>query len=250
MILFAENHIDILDEFGGCLSARKAFEAVYFRYQQILDRMEKLENMRRQRAEKIDLIQFQLKEIADLNPRLGEDAALVDEKKVLVNAQKLADYANRAYALLYAENRCVSDQLKEVLSQIKEIQKIDPSLHLSLSEVEGSFIVLQEAALTLRDYGRTLVFDPERLATIDERLDAINRLKRKHGGSLEAVLAQKTGYGRRVAARFQVWKRSLTNLTQEKDSDRRRSARKSVGALRSAATGGRFVERGGRCGNT
>ncbi|MCK7507331.1 MAG: DNA repair protein RecN [Desulfobacterales bacterium] len=216
MILFAENHIDILDEFGGCLSARKAFEAVYFQYQQILDRMEKLENMRRQRADKIDLIQFQFKEIADLNPRLGEDAALVDEKKVLVNAQKLADYANRAYALLYAENRCVSDQLKEVLSQIKEIQKIDPSLHLSLSEVEGSFIVLQEAALTLRDYGRTLVFDPERLATIDERLDAINRLKRKYGGSMEAVLAKKQDMEDELQHVSNVAE-ELTNLTQEKD---------------------------------
>ena len=84
--------------------------------------------MRRQRAEKIDLIQFQLKEIEDLNPRAGEDAALADEKKVLVNVQKLTDCANRAYALLYAENRLRNDQLKEVLSQIKEIQKIDPGL--------------------------------------------------------------------------------------------------------------------------
>ena len=216
MILFAENHIDILDEFGGCLSARKAFEAVYFQYQQILDRMEKLENMRRQRSDKVDLIQFQLKEIADLNPRLGEDAALVDEKKVLVNAQKLTDYANQAYALLYAENRCVTDQLKEVLSQIKEIQKIDPSLHLSLSELEGSFIVLQEAALTLRDYGRTLVFDPERLVTIDERLDAINRLKRKYGGSTEAVLAKKQDMEDELQHASNVAE-ELTNLTQEKD---------------------------------
>lgn len=216
MILFAENHIDILDEFGGCLSVCKAFEAVYFQYQQILDRMEKLENMRRQRSDKVDLIQFQLKEIADLNPRLGEDAALVDEKKVLVNAQKLTDYANQAYALLYAENRCVTDQLKEVLSQIKEIQKIDPSLHLSLSELEGSFIVLQEAALTLRDYGRTLVFDPERLVTIDERLDAINRLKRKYGGSTEAVLAKKQDMEDELQHASNVAE-ELTNLTQEKD---------------------------------
>ncbi len=87
-----------------------------FSISKFCDRMEKLENMRRQRAEKIDLIQFQLKEIEDLNPRAGEDAALADEKKVLVNVQKLADYANRAYALLYAENGCVNDQLKEVLS--------------------------------------------------------------------------------------------------------------------------------------
>ena len=213
--LCAENHIDILDEFGGCLPARKTYENVYFRYQQILNRMEKLENMRRHRAEKIDLIQFQLKEIADLNPRAGEDVALADEKKLMVNAQKLADYANRAYALLYAENRCVSDQLKEVLSQIKEIQKIDPGLNLSQADVEGSFIVLQEVARTLRDYGKTLVFDPERLATIDERLDAISRLKRKHGASLDAVLVRKQEMEEELQSVESV-EEELDELTKEK----------------------------------
>ena len=191
LILFAENHIDILDEFGGCLPARAAYGAVYLRYQQILERMDRLENMRRTRAEKIDLISFQLKEIKDLNLREGEDVLLSDEKKVLANVQKLADWANRAYELLYSGNSCISDQLKEVIAQIREIQKIDSGLHLSLADVEGSFIMLREAALTLRDYGKTLVYDPERLAAIDERLDAINRLKRKYGGSMEAVLTKK-----------------------------------------------------------
>ncbi|MEE9911608.1 MAG: DNA repair protein RecN [Deltaproteobacteria bacterium] len=191
VILSAENHIDVLDEFGGCLTARKTFEAVFFRYQQICDGMQKLEAMLRQRAEKTDLIEFQLKEIRDLNPRAGEDAALADEKKVLANVRKLADFANHAYARLYAESGCINEQLKDVLAQVREIRKIDPGLNLSQSDLEGSYAVLQEAALTLRDYTKRLIFDPERLTAIDERLDALNRLKRKHGGSLDAVLAYK-----------------------------------------------------------
>jgi len=85
---------------------------------------------------------------------------------VLANIRKLADWANRAYALLYAENGCISDQLKEVLSEIREIQKIDSGLNLRLSDVEGSYAVLQEAALALRDYTQHLIFDPERLAAM------------------------------------------------------------------------------------
>jgi len=217
VILSAENHIDILDEFGGCLDERKAFEDVYSRYQQLLGRMEKLENMRRTRAEKMDLIQFQLKEIKDLNPRAGEDTALSDEKKVLMNVQKLADYANRAYALLYAENGCINDQLKEVLLQIKEIQKIDPGLNLSQADVEGSYAILQEAALTLRDYTKNLIFDPERLATIDERLDAINRLKRKHGGTLDALLIGKREMEEELQ-RVESVQEELGKLAKEKDA--------------------------------
>ena len=57
--------------------------------------------------------------------------------------------------------------------------------------LKSSFITLQEAALTLRDYSKNLFFDSERLAAIDERLEMLNRLKRKHGGSLEGVLRKK-----------------------------------------------------------
>jgi DNA repair protein RecN (Recombination protein N) len=191
VILGAENHIDILDEFGGNLDARADYRTDYDCYQQLLGRIGDLENMRRHRAEKSDLIQFQLSEIEKVDPHEGEDVTLAHEKKVLASAQKLSEWANRAYALLYSDQGCINDKLKDVLTQIKEIQKIDPGLKITASDVEGSFAVLQEAALALRDYTQHLVFDPERLNEIDERLDAINRLKRKHGGTLDAVLAGK-----------------------------------------------------------
>ncbi len=191
VILAAENHIDILDEFGGCMDARGTFASVYTRYGELSDRIGKLEDMRRNRAEKIDLIQFQLAEIKNMDPRAGEDEALVDEKKVLMNVQKLSDWAGRAYALLYADSGCVSEQLKEVLAQVREIRKIDPALKVIPEDLENSYAVLQETALALRDYTRNLVFDPERLAAVDERLDLLGRLKRKHGGTLEAVLVRR-----------------------------------------------------------
>ena len=217
VILWAENHIDILDEFGGCLSARRVFETVYSRYRELCDRMEKLENLQRHRAEKIDLIQFQLQEINDLNPLAGEDGVLADEKKVLANVQRLADWGNRAYALLYADNGCINDQLKEVLTQIKEIRKIDPGLNLQPSDVEGSYAILQEAALTLRDYTKKLVSDPERQALIDERLDALNRLKRKHGGTMETLLAHKRDMEEELKCVSGVAE-ELENLSKEKDA--------------------------------
>jgi DNA repair protein RecN (Recombination protein N) len=191
MIMAADSHIDILDEFGGCLDLRLAYQAGYERYRQISEQIAKLEDTRLRQNEKIDLTTFHLKEITDVHPLEGEDTLLADEKKVLLNVQKLAAWAGRAYDLLYAQNHCVTEQLKEALFQIREIQKIDPGLSLSVADVEGSAIVVQEAALTLRDYSQRLVFDPERLTVVDERLEVLNRLKRKHGGSLVSVLAAK-----------------------------------------------------------
>ncbi|MDI6741518.1 MAG: DNA repair protein RecN [Smithella sp.] len=191
VILDAENHMDILDEYGGCMPARNEYEAIYNQYQQIRDRMEKLRDLNRSRAEKADLYQFQLKEILDINPQPAEDSALADEKKVLVNAQKLKDCANRAYDLLYGEKDSAMVKLKEVENKVKEIKKIDAGLKITESDIEGNLINLQEAALSLRDYGHNLYFDSGRLEAIEERMDSLNRLKRKHGGSLESVLLKK-----------------------------------------------------------
>ena len=191
VILNAENHIDILDEFGGCLPAIAVYTEIYNQYQQIRIQIEKLKNLRSSREEKTDLFKFQLKEIQDINPQPAEDTTLADEKKVLVNFQKLSGWANLAYDLLYGEKDSVIVKLKEVQNQVKEIKKIDANLKLADTDVEGSFITLQEAALALRDYNKNLYFDSERLAAIDERLELLNRLKRKYGGSLEGVLHKK-----------------------------------------------------------
>ncbi|HOW56567.1 MAG TPA: DNA repair protein RecN [Smithellaceae bacterium] len=191
VILNADNHIDILDEFGGCLAARSDYEETYNEHRQIRARIEKLEELRRRREEKIDLIKFHLKEITDAAPVPAEDAALADEKKVLINARKLTDCARRAYELLYGENSSVIAGLQEAQNQIKEIKKIDTGLNIAAAEIESSFFTLQETALALREYEKKLFFDPQRLDVIEERLETLARLKRKYGGSLESVLLKK-----------------------------------------------------------
>ena len=234
-LLDAQNHLDILDEFGDCLPAREAYRADFDRYQELGARIGKLEHVRRQRAEKIELIQFQLKEIDNVNPQPDEDTALSEEKKVLANVQKLSDWANRAYALLYADQGSVNERLKDVLSQIREISKIDAGLKLSASDVESSFAVLQEAALTLRDYIRNLTFDPERLAVVDERLDVINRLKRKHGGTLDVVLTRKQQMTEELAGVIHV-EDELAGLEREKETRLSELRRKALALSELRAT--------------
>jgi DNA repair protein RecN (Recombination protein N) len=214
VILNAENHIDILDEFGCCLSLKTSYADTYNQYIQIRNKIEKLENLRRSREEKADLFKFQLNEIQDINPQPTEDTTLSDEKKVLVNAQKLMDYANHAYDLLYGEKDSAVVKLKEVQNQVKEIKNIDANLKLAPADIEGSFITLQEAALVLRDYSKNLFFDPERLVAIDERLEMLNRLKRKHGGSLESVLNKKQEIEEELRQVFSV-EEELENLGKD-----------------------------------
>ena len=216
VILNVENHIDILDEFGGCLPVRAQYAEIYNQYQQIRTQIEKLKDLSQSREEKADLFKFQLKEIQDINPQPAEDTALADEKKVLVNFQKLSGWATNAYDLLYGEKDSIMVKLKEVQNQVKEIKKIDSNLQISDVDMESSFITLQETVLQLRDYSKNLFFDSERLVAIDERLELLNRLKRKHGGSLESVFRRKQEIEEYLKTVFSV-DEELEKLTKEEE---------------------------------
>lgn len=191
IILDAESHMDILDEFGNCLPERAAYADHFIQYQRLRSEIEKLEELSQSRDARTELYEFQLKEIQDIDPQPNEDTTLSDEKKVLLNIQRLSEWAGNAFDLLYDDKDSVIVKLKEAQRRIQEIKKIDAGLKISEAEMENNFAALQEAALLLRDYGKGLFFDAERLAAIEERLDRIHRLKRKYGGSLEAVFRKK-----------------------------------------------------------
>ena len=192
MILSPENHTDILDEFGGLMSLRSAYRESYDRYRALNERSIDLQELRRKKEEREELLRFQIGEISQAGPRAGEDAALMEEKKVLANVQKLIDLAQAAYETLYGQGTSVLAELRNAASAVKEIRKIDATLKLSAEEMEELYYRIEEAAFTLRDYGNRLTFDPTRMEALEERLELLGRLKRKYGGTLDAVIAKQT----------------------------------------------------------
>ena len=192
IILNADHHIDILDEFGDLLSIRSAYAECYGQVQALQDRIRSLQAMNEKRAEREDFLRFQLREIEDAGLAVGEDTTLQEEKKRLSNIQKLMESSARAHDRLYGKSSCVLEELRGVIADIREIKKIDTTLSLSEQDMENLYYQLEDAALALRDYTKHAALDPARLEAIDDRLELIGRLKRKYGGTLEAVLARKS----------------------------------------------------------
>ena len=190
MILDPENHTDILDEFGSLMSLRSAYRESYDRYRSLNERLIGLQELRRKKEEREELLRFQIGEISQAGLRAGEDAALAEEKKVLANVQKLIDLAQGAYETLYGQGASVLAELRNAASAVKEIRKIDATLKLSAEEMEELYYRIEEAAFILRDYGSRLTFDPGRMEALEERLELLGRLKRKYGGTLDAVIAK------------------------------------------------------------
>ncbi|MHB8091005.1 MAG: DNA repair protein RecN [Syntrophales bacterium] len=187
-ILQTDNQIDILDEFGGLLPLREEYRKIYDYYRLLGGELRLLEEKQGKRAEREELLRYQIEEIGRAEILAGEDAALSEEKNILINIQKLSNLSQSAYESLYSKEESVLAGLHEVVAAVKEIRKIDPSLGLSGQEMDEFYYRIEEAALTLRDYANHLAFDPLRLEAIEERLELLGNLKRKYGGTLLAVL--------------------------------------------------------------
>ena len=191
VLLNAGSHIDILDEFGGLLPLRSSYEDLYGRVQSLQAKLRELKAAQERKAEREDYLRFQLREIEGASVKAGEDASLQEERRVLAHVQKLMERAEAAHDILYGRKGSLLEELRRTGDYIKEIRKIDSSLPVSGEEIEGLYYQIEDWAVALRDYRKKLSFDPERLAAVEERIEHLNSLKRKYGGTLDDVIRRK-----------------------------------------------------------
>jgi DNA repair protein RecN (Recombination protein N) len=190
-LLSAENQLDLLDAYGGLLYERQEVKNAYDSLVALRQQIAELIQKENERAQRTDLLEFQINEIetAKLNP--GEEEALSEEVKILSSAGRLAELANEAYDSLYsADSACIA-RLARIISAVREISEIDPRANDAFKSVESAIPLLEEAAYFLRDYRDRLDFNPERLEQVQERLELIKGLKRKYGGSVQEILGHR-----------------------------------------------------------
>ena len=191
VLLNADSHIDILDEFGGLLPSRAEYTGIYGDYQDLRARLGELREIQKRRGEREDFLRYQLKEIDGAGVKKGEDESLQDEKRLLAHAGRLQEVAEAAHEVLYDRQGSVLAELGRIIGQVREIHRIDPEFRVSPEDLDSVAIQLEDTALALRDYVKKLPRDPGRLDEIEGRLELLSKLKRKYGGSLESVLQTK-----------------------------------------------------------
>ena len=183
-----ETHIDILDEFGGLLGLRGEFQD---HFEQLLSLSEEVKRIREEKergARERELMAFQLKEIEGSGIRIGEEEALKEERRVLSHARRLMDFTHTFEEVLCEGEGSALEKVQSILRQGREMVGIDPSLIEVMKSLEATSIQLEEAALALRDYSRRIEINPVRLEEVENRLEAIDDLKRKYGSTIEEVL--------------------------------------------------------------
>ena len=181
------SRLQLLDVYAGVSTT--TVEELYTRQNSIRQRIQDLQRDEQDRLRLVDLWSFQKKEIDSARLEAGEDQRLETEKRVLANAEKLYTAAMNAYEALYEGTVSAASLLHQAEKQLQELARFDESFHSSGSQLSAARVTVEDIAANLRDYAENIDASPERLEEIEDRLALLDRLKRKYGQSLEAVLA-------------------------------------------------------------
>lgn len=183
--------LELLDRFGGSGALREHVGTAFAAIQDIEDELARLARAAEDREAKRELREFELRELDSAELESGEDDELQNERKLLAHAARLETLSKRAYASLYDDEGSVLSRLKSVFSDVEELGSIDDYWKSYVAERDALTGQLDDLALALRDYTGGLDVSPGKLDKIESRLALLERLKKKYGGTLDAVLARR-----------------------------------------------------------
>ncbi len=190
-LLRPENQLQLLDAFAGINGQRDAFANLYRDLQHVRQQLEQIDEQERENSRKLDLLSYQSEEIAAAELHDGEEEELEEQRQLLANAEKLGTTSAEAFELLYGGDGAILGTLRKVSASIHDSAAIDHSLSELAGSLESCYLQLEDAAMELRTYATKVEADPQALQQVEDRLDLINKLKRKYGASIADILAFK-----------------------------------------------------------
>ena len=207
--------LSLLDQFAGVSSELEALRALHARRRELEQELEGLSHNEQERLRTLDLLGFQVRELEQANLQVGEDAHLEEERRILTNLEKIRAAATSAFEELYEDEGAAISRVAAAARQLDELRRYDASVAAQIEPLAAARVTLEDIAAFLRDYVGKLEANPARLEEIEDRLALIDRLKRKYGSNVEAILAYAV-----------ETRRSLANL--EHADERREAVRKDL----------------------
>ncbi|MBA2302893.1 MAG: DNA repair protein RecN [Acidobacteria bacterium] len=187
-LLDPSSHLALLDEFGDTADLRISTASAFGSWQKVREERDRLLTGEREKAARADFIRFQLAEIDRVAPQPGEDDDLAATRLVLANADKLQRLCGDAYTALYEGDDAALPALGVVWRKVADLASLDPRFNPYLEARDAVKSQLEDLAYFLRSYAADIDASPARLQEIEDRLAALERLKKKHGPTLAGVL--------------------------------------------------------------
>lgn len=204
--LFAtEAQIRLLDAFAGIEETVNEYRRARSEWLALENERNEADDAARSREREIDLLEHQTAEIAEAALQEDEEETLVAKHQVAANAQKLKQLAASAAQLLAGDEDSIQSRMAEAARLLREISRLDESQSALVDRHAALAEELDELSNMVSSYGERIDADPQVLATIEERLDLIQNLKRKYGTTLAEVIH----YGREAETRLAELRRQV-----------------------------------------
>jgi len=179
----------MLDAFGHTRDLRAKVRELFGAWRRVTTEITQLEAAEQDKTRLLDLWQFQRREIEGASLRSGEDTELEAERRVQQNAGKLLETAGAAYEALYEAPESAWTTARAVAKKLDELARIDAVMEPVRLALEPALIAMQDVSYSLRDYLGHMEANPARLDEIENRLAALDKLKRKYGATVDEILA-------------------------------------------------------------
>ncbi len=188
LIMNSRTHIDFLDRFCKNENKLSAIEKIYneliFTKEELVKKLE----LSKQSNDKKDFLEFQLNEIQLISPKLNEDEELTAEFKRLNNSEETINAIQKLNQSLTEHDHSIYKQLYSAIDELEGLSKYDSKLSNFLDTLKQSSMSIQESSSGLVEYLDQIESDPSKLGEVNDRLQSIESLKRKYGGSIESVI--------------------------------------------------------------
>jgi DNA repair protein RecN (Recombination protein N) len=181
--------LEVLDRFAEADGLREAVGELYLRHRAAAEALAGLREAERDRAQREDLLRFQVSELTAAGLRAGEEDELQLERRRLQHADRSAASLGEVMRLLHDDPDAAVSRLARAARLLQDLGRVDPAFGGPAEAVDATQIQTAEAVLALRSLRAGIEPDPERLEAIEERLALLARLKRKYGDTVEAMLA-------------------------------------------------------------
>ncbi|HEY7121131.1 MAG TPA: AAA family ATPase, partial [Solirubrobacterales bacterium] len=192
-LTLAGAQLETLDGFAGerHLERRSAYREAHAEVSRLERELERIKDREGARVRDLDLLRYELDEIAEAELDPAEEAELEAERGRLRHAESLREAAAGSLVAVSGDGEAggAAEAMGSAEAALTAREGLDPALDKLAETATGLRVELQELAGELRGYAEAIEAEPGRLEQVEERLDVIDRLKRKHGGSIESVLA-------------------------------------------------------------
>lgn len=257
-LLYKKNHMEILDSFAGEELARlkQDLKQKYHTYTALQKEIEETGMDEGLRAKELSLAEFEYQEIAEAVLHVGEDDELETSYRRMSNSRQIVEAASRAYQLTGdGEDQTAADAVGRAVRELRSIEEYDDNAKSLVTELEQIDGLLNDFNRNIAEYLSDMEFDGEVFAQTQERLNLLNHLKLKYGGTIEAVLEYQQQQAQRIeklqnmdAYREQLvhklarQKEELERQCSKISAIRQKEAKKLAGDMVKALTDLNFLE--------